>query len=161
MRIDKLMTRHVTTCRPEDSLERAASLLWDSDCGCLPVTGGIDGHWLEGIITDRDICMAALFQGRPLRELRVEDAMTRKVHTCRAGDEIEEAQRLMQNAQVRRLPVLDDQGALAGIVSMADIVRESARLQFAQHQEIPAGTVTYTLAKISTPAPEPASALGG
>lgn len=153
MRIDKLMTHHVATCGPQDSLEHAAGLLWESDCGCLPVTGG-GGRWLEGIITDRDICMAALFQGRALRDLRVEDAMTRKVHTCKPRDDIEEAQRLMQNAQVRRLPVLDDHGALVGIVSMADIARESARLQYAQHQEIPTGTVTYTLAKISTPTPE-------
>ena len=153
MRIDRLMTSRVTTCSPQDSLEHAASLMWNSDCGFLPVTRG-DG-WIDGVITDRDICMAALFQGRSLHDLRVEDAMARKVLTCKAGDTVEHAQRQMQNAQVRRLPVLDNDGALVGVVSMADIVRESARLQYGQHQEIPTGSVTEALAKISTPAPEP------
>ncbi len=150
MLIDRLMSHQVTTCRPQQSLEIAASLMWEGDCGCLPVTGE-DGRWLEGIITDRDICMAALFQGRPLRELRVENAMTKKVWTCKASDDLEAVQRLMQNMQIRRMPVLDEEGALAGIVSMADIVRESARLQYTQHHEISVGGIVETLAGICTP----------
>jgi CBS domain-containing protein len=155
MRIDKLMTGHITTCGPQDSLERAASLMWESDCGFLPVTGGDGGRWIDGVITDRDICMAALFQGKALHELRVEDAMAKKVQTCKASDTIEHAQRQMQNAQIRRLPVLGHDGALVGVISMADIVRESARQQFGQHHEIPAGGVMEALAKISTKAPQP------
>jgi len=151
MRVEKIMTHVVTTCAPHDSLEHAASLMWNGDCGCLPVTTGDGGRQIAGIITDRDICMAALFQGKALRELRVEDAMARKVLTCLASDEIEDAQRQMQNEQIRRLPVLDNDGALLGIVSMADMVRASARSQFKEHQELAASDVMTTLAKISTP----------
>jgi CBS-domain-containing membrane protein len=151
MRVEKIMTHKVTTCGSHDTLEHAASLMWDGDCGSLPVTTGNGSRQIVGIITDRDICMAALFQGKALRELRVEDAMAKKVLTCHASDEIEDAQRQMQNEQIRRLPVVDNEGALMGIVSMADIVRESARSQYREHQDIAASDVMTTLAKISTP----------
>jgi CBS domain-containing protein len=158
MRIEKIMSHQVTTCGPHDSLEHAASLMWSSDCGSLPVTTGNGVLQVCGIITDRDICMAALFQGKPLRELRVEDALAKKVITCRASDQVEDAERLMQTEQIRRLPVLDNEDALIGIVSMADLVRAAARLQFGQHHEVPASEVTATLAKISTPLERPIAA---
>ena len=146
MRVEQIMSHHVTTCAPDDSLERAASLMWDRDCGCIPVTAATGP--LAGIITDRDICMAALFKGKPLRAIRVADAMAENVLTCRASDKIEAAQLQMENEQIRRLPVLGNDGALVGIISMADIVCESARSQFRQHQDIPASDVTATLARI-------------
>lgn len=154
MRVEKIMSHNVTTCAPHDSLEHAASLMWNSDCGCLPVTSSNGSGHIEGVITDRDICMAALFQGRALRDVRVAEAMAKNVLTCRASDEIEVAQRLMQNEQIRRLPVLGNEGELLGILSMADIARESARLQYSQKHEIPASEVMATLAKISTRAVE-------
>jgi CBS domain-containing protein len=149
MRVEKIMSRSVATCAPHDSLEHAASLMWNSDCGCLPViaTNGT-GH-IVGVITDRDICMAALFQGRSLRDLRVEESMAKKVLTCRASDEIQDAQRQMENEQIRRLPVLGNEGELIGILSMADIALEAARTQYGQHHEIAASDVTSTLARIS------------
>jgi CBS domain-containing protein len=150
MRVEKIMSHQVTTCAPHDSLEHAASLMWNSDCGCLPVISGNGSGRIEGVITDRDICMAALFQGKALRDLRVEEAMARKVLTCRASDEVQVAQRQMEEEQIRRLPVLDNEGELIGILSMADIACESARTQYSQHHEIPASEVTNTLAKIST-----------
>jgi CBS-domain-containing membrane protein len=150
MRVEKIMTHRVTTCAPQDSLEHAASLMWNGDCGCLPVVSANGSGRIEGVITDRDVCMAALFQGRPLRDIRVEEAMAKTVLTCRASDEVEVAQRTMQNEQIRRLPVLGNEGELLGIVSMADLARESARLQYSQKHEIPASEVTATLAKIST-----------
>lgn len=148
MRVEKIMSHHVTTCAPHDSLDHAASLMWNSDCGSLPVTPH-GSNQVVGIITDRDICMAALFQGKPLREMRVEEAMAGKVLTCRASDDVLDAQRQMQNEQIRRLPVLGNDGGLIGIVSMADIASESARSQSLKHQEIPASEVTTTLARIS------------
>jgi CBS domain-containing protein len=150
MRIEKIMSRHVATCAPGDSLAHAASLMWDRDCGCVPVVAAADGR-LEGVITDRDICMAALFQNRSLRELRVAEAMARKVLTCRASDEVQDAQRKMETEQIRRLPVVGNAGELIGIVSMADIALESARPQHGQRQEIPGSEVTQTLARISSP----------
>jgi CBS-domain-containing membrane protein len=153
MRVEKIMSRQVTTCAPHDSLEHAASLMWNDDCGCLPVVSA-GGPGVEGVITDRDICMAALFQGRALRDMRVEEAMAKTVLTCHASDELDVAQRLMQEEQIRRLPVLGNEGELIGILSVADIARESARQQYGQKHEIPASEVTATLAKISTRAVE-------
>ena len=149
MRIEKIMTHKVVTCAPADSLEHAASLMWNADCGCLPVLAATDGQRIAGFITDRDICMAALFQGRPLRDIRVEEAMAKTVLTCRASDEIEDAQRQMQNEQIRRLPVVGNDGELIGIVSMADIACEAARSQYMQRTEVPASGVMATLARIS------------
>lgn len=149
MRVEKIMSRQVSTCAPCDSLEHAASLMWNSDCGCLPVVADNDSRLLEGIITDRDICMAALFQGKALRDLRVEEAMARKLLTCRASDDVQEAQRLMENHQIRRLPVVDNEGELIGILSLADIATECARMQHSQHHEIPGSDVANTLARIS------------
>jgi CBS domain-containing protein len=151
MRIEKIMTQQVSTCGSYDSLEHAASLMWNSDCGSLPVVSGNGSPQVCGIITDRDICMAALFQAKPLRELRVKDAMASRVITCTAGDTVEDVEQVMQREQIRRLPVVDNDGALVGIVSMADIVREAARSQFGQRPQVPASDVMVTLAKISTP----------
>jgi CBS domain-containing protein len=151
MRVEKIMSHQVSTCQPHDSLEHAASLMWSSDCGSLPVITTNGGREVRGIITDRDICMAALFQHKPLRELRVEDAMAKQVITCRASDSIEDAGRTMEQEQIRRLPVLDNDGGLMGIISMADIVREAARSQYSQHHKIPASDVMTALARISTP----------
>lgn len=148
MRVEKIMSRHVATCTPRDSLQQAARLMWDGDCGCLPVIA--PGGVLVGMITDRDICMAALFQGKALRDITVEETMAKKVLTCRASDEVKDAQQLMENEQIRRLPVVGNQGELIGILSIADLVLESARTQFGQHHELPASGVTDTLARIST-----------
>lgn len=156
MRVDQIMTTPVLYCRSNESLEQAAKKLWDHDCGALPIVND-EGH-LVGMLTDRDICMAALFQGKPLRDLRVEEAMAKQVITCKASDSIEDAERIMEQEQIRRLPVVDNDGGLMGIVSMADIVREAARSQYGQHHEIPASGVMTTLAKISTPLVKPLAA---
>ncbi len=153
MNVEKIMSHQLTTCGPGDTLEQAASLMWDGDYGCLPVT--LEGNRrIEGIITDRDICMAALFKGKALREILVADVMAKTVLTCRTTDDIEHVQRQMQDEQVRRLPVVNADGAVVGIVSMADLVCESARSQYMQRPEVPASDVMVTLAKISTPATE-------
>lgn len=153
MNVEKIMSHQLTTCSPGDTLEEAANLMWDGDYGCLPVTSE-GNRRIEGIITDRDICMAALFKGKPLRDVLVADVMAKTVLTCRATDDIERVQRQMQHEQVRRVPVVDADGAVIGIVSMADLVCESARSQYMQRHEVPASDVMVTLAKISTPAAE-------
>jgi CBS domain-containing protein len=150
MRVEKIMSHHVTTCAPHDSLEHAASLMWNSDCGCLPVIASDGSARVMGVITDRDICMAALFQCKSLRELRVEEAMAKTVLTCRASDEVQEAQRRMETEQIRRLPVLGNQDELIGILSMADIASESARTENSQRQELSGSEVTSTYARISS-----------
>ena len=123
MRIEQLMSRPVQTCHPEDGLDAAARKMWDNDCGAIPVVDA-DGK-LVGIITDRDICMAAMFQAKPLQAIPVAAVMTRQVYACDEADSIETAERMMQLRQIRRVPVLADGGRPVGILSLNDIAREA------------------------------------
>lgn len=125
MKIENVMTRGVKTCRPEDTLARAAQIFWDLDCGVVPVVDG--ENRVVGMLTDRDVCMAAWFGGRPLDALCVADAMADRVYVCRTDDSIASASSMMRAKRVRRLPVLDEAGRLAGIVSLNDLVRHAAR----------------------------------
>jgi len=151
MRVHELMTQQIQSCRPDDSLELAAQLMWDHDCGCIPVCAGDGASRTIGVITDRDICMGALFQGRPLRELRVSDAMARRLLACRPQDTLAEAEKAMRDARIRRLPVLDDQGSLIGMLSLADLAREAMREQSQPGRDLTEAEVNGTLAAICEP----------
>ncbi len=118
------MTRDVRACTIHDSLNAAARIMWDHDCGCAPV---VDGHGrLAGIVTDRDICMAAYTQGLPLEAIAVERVMSPRVISCARGDDLETAHRLMRTHEIHRLPVADSRGRLAGILSLSDVVNYSS-----------------------------------
>jgi CBS domain-containing protein len=121
MRIQELMSKPAVTCSQDDSLNIAARLMWEHDCGALPVLGE-DGK-VVGMLTDRDICMAAYTQGKPLAAMRVASAMARQVHFCLASESIEAAERLMTDKRIRRLPVLDEEGRPVGVLSLNDLAR--------------------------------------
>jgi CBS domain-containing protein len=123
MNVAQCMTRDPKTCRTSDTLERAAQIMWENDCGCVPVLD--DAAKIVGMITDRDVCMAAYTRGAPLHALGVASAMAHDVATCRPGDTLEAALRTMRARQVRRLPVLDHDGGIAGLISLSDVVRRS------------------------------------
>ncbi|HEU4366133.1 MAG TPA: CBS domain-containing protein [Candidatus Krumholzibacteria bacterium] len=125
MRIDELMTRPVVSCRPGDSLDAAVNLMIERDCGALPVIGN-DGH-VAGIVTDRDICVAAHRVGLPLSGIRVDGAMSARIFAARPRDSVESVEKLMAEHQVRRVPVIDDKGHVVGMVSFNDMVRAAAR----------------------------------
>jgi len=154
MRVQDLMTKQVQSCAPEDSLEHAAQLMWEHDCGCLPVCAGNGANKTIGVITDRDICMNAYFQGKPLRDLRVRDAMAKQLHSCRASDAVHEAEKVMRESQIRRLPVIDAQGVLVGMISLADLAREAARESTAERKEISETEIGDTLSAICAPIPQ-------
>lgn len=158
MRVEQLMTRQVTACGPADTLDRAAKLMWDSDCGCLPVCSGDGAARVVGVITDRDICMAALFTGRPLHELCVADTMTKQVKSCRARDSVAEAEKIMSEARIRRLPVVSDEGALLGVITLADLAREATRELKSAKQDVTETEVRDTLAAICRPTRQPLAA---
>jgi CBS domain-containing protein len=120
-RVHDAMTRNVVTCRPDDTLNRAAQLMWEADCGAVPIVD--DAGKLLGILTDRDICMAAYTRGLPLSELSVSGAMSTQLHSCRSNDSLRSLMDTMTKHQVRRVPVLDEAGKLLGIVSLADVAR--------------------------------------
>lgn len=147
MRIEQIMTRDVATCTAEDSLNRAAQLMWDNDCGCVPVVGA--DNKLVGIVTDRDVSMAAYTQGKRLSEIAVGDIMSRDVQTCAQGDALTVAESRMREAQVRRLPIIDKSGALVGIVSLNDLAIEAARGRGTRSPELTGSEVARTLAEVS------------
>jgi CBS domain-containing protein len=125
-RVGALMTEPVRVCSVEDSLERAAQIMWDGDCGAVPVVEA-DGR-LRGIITDRDICMATYTKGAAPRGIRVADVMSHHVRKCSPDDSLQQAIARMAEAQVRRLPVVAADGRPIGMISLADIARSAALL---------------------------------
>lgn len=151
MRVEQLMSKQVVSCRPDDTLAQAAQLMWNADCGCLPVCG-VDGtKRVTGVITDRDICMSGLFNGKPLYELSVAAAMSRQVSVCRPTDSLNDVERTMRQARIRRLPVVDVDGALLGMITLADLAREASRESHLPHHEIAEADVGDTLATICQP----------
>ena len=121
MKAEDWMTHDVLTCGAETSMNEAAHIMWVGDCGILPVVD--EGGSVIGMITDRDVCMGAHFQGRALAHVKVADSMSRTVVACRASDPIETVIRRMGDGQVRRVPVLDERGKLVGILSINDLAR--------------------------------------
>lgn len=126
MYVHELMTREVGTCGPDTPLDAVAMMMWQRDCGAIPV---VDPQGLPiGILTDRDVAMSAALNHKPLWELRAGDVLnSRPTHTCRAGDNVKSALRIMWAQHVRRLPVVDDEGHLTGIVSMDDLIARAER----------------------------------
>jgi len=125
MMVSDLMTREVEACRPGQSLAEAAGLMWRRDCGAVPVVD--EGGAVVGIITDRDICMALASRRAYASEVAVGEVMSRDVVTCTPEDDAEEALEAMRRRQVRRLPVVDAHGRLAGILSVADVLRRTRK----------------------------------
>jgi CBS domain-containing protein len=147
VRVRDLMSRELVTCREHDDLSRAAQLMWDADCGAVPIVDG-EGK-LVGMLTDRDICMAAYTRGLPLSELRASAAMSTAVIACRPNDTLRSAMELMTTHKIRRLPVVDEESRPIGIVSLADLAR-LAQAPSTQSQEA-RSWVPGVLAGISEP----------
>jgi CBS domain-containing protein len=117
------MTRRVASVHPTTSVERAARLMGEFDCGALPVVGS-DGV-LVGVLTDRDIVMRIVAIGREPRSAIVADCMTERVFACYGHESLAECLRQMALRQVRRLPIVDERGRVIGIISQGDIARHA------------------------------------
>jgi CBS domain-containing protein len=118
MQVFEAMTPDVISVLPDTKLVDAALAMRNLDVGPLPV---VDGGRLVGVITDRDITVRATAEGRDPRLTTVEDIMTPEVVACREEDDVRVAARMMQDAQLRRLLVVDEGGMLVGIVSLGDL----------------------------------------
>jgi CBS domain-containing protein len=116
------MTRDPACCTPDNTARDAATLMRDHDCGSIPVVENLGGKRLVGTVTDRDLAVRGLAEGSgpdtPVRALMTDDPVT-----CVPEDEVEDVRQVMVQALVRRVPVVDDDGALVGIVAQADIAR--------------------------------------
>jgi len=125
VRCHEIMTREVATVRPDSSISEAARIMREVDCGALPVVDR-QGR-IVGMITDRDIAIRIVARERDPRFSRVEECMTRDVIVCHAGDSLTDCMRQMSRHQVRRIPIIDDDDRVIGIISQADIARETDR----------------------------------
>jgi CBS domain-containing protein len=149
VKISQIMKADVEICAPDDNLAAAAARLWDADIGCLPVVE-VAGQVI-GMVTDRDICMAAYHSGRPLHEIPVSVAMAKKVLSCPPDATLVEAEQIMRSGQVRRLPVVDSDGFLVGIVTLNDLALLAEREIGRKHRDLTAKEVMATLAAVSAP----------
>lgn len=125
MDVREIMTSPVVTCAADRYLNEAARVMWDEDCGAVPLVDA-DGR-LVGIVTDRDICMAAYTQGRRLEDIPLHATMASNVLVCHIDDSVETAEQLMREGQVRRVPVIDNDGRPVGMISMADLAQALAK----------------------------------
>ncbi len=142
MNVEQVMSRDVRTCTQHDNLARAAELMWENDCGAVPIVSA-EGHPV-GMLTDRDVCMAAYTQGRRLHDMQVTSAMSKKVYTCYEKDDIRTAEDVMQSARVRRLPVTDGDGKVVGMLSLNDLVCAIAPEGKPQKAELPELAKTFS-----------------
>ena len=123
MKVKELMTTDVKRCGLETNLAAAAKIMWEGDCGAVPVTDERDR--VVGVITDRDICIAAATRPRTEGEIPVKDVISKALYTCAPGDDLRVALETMKSRKIRRLPVVEHGGRLAGIVSIHDIAVQS------------------------------------
>lgn len=117
------MTAGPDACRADESLTAAAGIMWQRDCGAVPVVD--ERHHVVGIITDRDICIGVASLNARARGIRVSEVMSKAPVTCNADDSVEYALKLMAERQVHRLPVTDGEGVLVGIVSFGDLLHHT------------------------------------
>jgi CBS domain-containing protein len=122
-RCREIMTRNVTTATREMTLREVAALMRDGDVGSLPVVE--NGRILVGIVTDRDIVVRGVADGRDVSTAAVAEVMTTEIFSVRENDFVFEAIRLMGDKQVRRVPVINEAGELVGIIAMADVALET------------------------------------
>ncbi len=146
MKISQIMKADVEVCALDDNLAAAASRMWDCDLGCLPVVDG--GGQVVGMVTDRDICMAALTRRQPLHDIPVSVAMAKEVLSCSPKATLVEAEEVMRSGQVRRLPVIDSDGSLVGIVSLNDLALLAEREVGRKNRDLGAQEIAATLAAI-------------
>jgi CBS domain-containing protein len=126
-----LMTKKVVTCSPDARLSEAAGKMWENDLGFLVVVRQGERRPV-GVLTDRDVCMAAYTQGRRLAEIPVHTAMARLVHSVPVGANSNDVHGMMRDKQLRRVPVVDGNGELTGVVGLADLARKVAEVEGAR-----------------------------
>lgn len=119
MKVQDVMTKEVKFCRPETNLAAAAAMMWENDCGALPIRA--DSGKAIGVITDRDIAIALGTRNQQAAEIPVEQVITGQLFAVSPDDDIHTALKLMRKEKVHRLPVINGQGALEGILSLNDV----------------------------------------
>ena len=126
MKARDLMTPDPAQVTATDSLQRVSQLMAEHDCGCIPVVTAADQRSLIGVVTDRDIAIRAVAEGRPA-STPVSEIMTSNPDRVTPDDDIERVEKLMADRQIRRVVVVDDAGDCVGIIAQADLARAAKR----------------------------------
>ena len=141
MKIREIMSGDPACCLVSDTAQTVAKILCEKNIGSMPVVADQRERKLVGMITDRDLCCSVIAQGSDPKTTQIENLVTLSAFTCRDGENVEACERLMQEHQVRRIPIVDAEDRVIGIVSQADLaLRDKGE------------RVSKTVAEISKPA---------
>jgi CBS domain-containing protein len=121
MKVREIMSPNPACCTPDDSVQHVAKMMCDLNVGSIPVVVDPQSRFLVGIITDRDLCCRVLAHGLDAKSTRIQEYVTYNPAVCRDGENVEQCERLMQEHQVRRIPVIDKDTHLIGILAQADL----------------------------------------
>ncbi len=143
MKVKKIMTKDVGTCHASESLAKAVSIMWQRDCGIVPVVS--DSNSVMGMITDRDVAIAITSRNRPANEVLIDEVIKGQTISCAPDDSVQRVLKKMRKHKIKRLPVVKKTGELVGMVSIADVLN-AKRNKAIQRQLI------KTLESISKPA---------
>lgn len=147
MKVRDLQTSDVQAVSPDTNLAAAAQIMWECDCGVVPVVD--DNRAVVGMITDRDIAIATTTRSAAPADIAVRHVMaTGELYSCRPDDDVRTALSTMGEYRVRRLPVTDRQNRLVGIISLNDLVR---RVDYRAGADVPGDEFIEALQSISTP----------
>lgn len=149
MKVSDVMTKTPVFCRPETNLGSAVEVLWNRNCGILPVVDG-DGR-VVSVVTDRDICIALGTRSRLPGELTVGEVATRRAVCCGSDEDVRSALGKMAEAKVRRLPVVNADGGLEGLLSMDDVIGRTNPKSTAKGNGLTAEDVVSVLQKLYAP----------
>lgn len=138
------MTSDVSSCQRQATLTQAAMIMWQRDCGVVPVVD--EHHRVVGMVTDRDIAIAAATKNRLIADILVAEILYGDVKACDPNDDVEDALKLMRKHQLRRLPVTSRDGVLLGIISLSDLLRNTGKGK----DKVPRKKLLNTLREIST-----------
>ncbi len=147
MNVQDIMTSDVQCCGPDTNLATAAKMMWDTDCGVLPVRNA-EGQ-VVGMITDRDICMACATKNRAPSAITVWETVSGKAFRCKMSDDAHTVMDIMKRERVRRLPVVDEEGVLQGLISMNDFILLAGETKAGKAPAISCEDVARTLKAIS------------
>ena len=123
-KVSDVMTSNPECVTENDSIQHVAKVMVDCDCGAVPVVVSESNKRIVGMITDRDIVTRIVAQGRSIDDARVADAMSRGVHTVKTDAPLDSVYKIMASEQVRRVPVVDQEDRVIGIVAVADVATE-------------------------------------
>ena len=147
MKARDIMTANPACCTPESTAYEAARLMAECDCGVIPVVESTESMRLVGVVTDRDLAVRGLAQGKGA-DVKVRDLMTRTPSCCGPDDDLKHIERVMAEKQVRRVPIVDEMERVVGIIAQADLARAAERNEGVSDRE-----VATVVERISEPAP--------